>query len=125
MNAYITLGGCKYKTSAANWTPKYDRAVSIHRLWSGNRDVTFGPAGMSSWQGDLIVPVTGATGYGDINDLRALYAVNTTQVLIDHYGVSFNVALIGTISERSLLRKWDAGSNEFYVPVVLVMISVV
>jgi hypothetical protein len=125
MNAYITLGGCKYKTSAATWAPKYERAVSVHRLFSGNRDVTFGPSGMSSWEGELIVPVTGATGFGDINDVRALYAVGTTLVLIDHYGISFNVALVGTIAERSLVRKWDAATNEFYIPVILLMVSLV
>jgi hypothetical protein len=125
MNAYITLGGCKYKTAAATWLPKFERAVSIRRLFNGNKDVTFGPSGMTSWEGDVIVPVAGATGYGDINDMRALYALGTTMVLIDHYGVSYNVVLIGTIGERSKLRKWDATTNEFLVPVILIMTSVV
>jgi hypothetical protein len=125
MNAYITLGGCKYKTSSNTWAPKYERAVTVKKLFNGNRDVTFGPSGMSSWEGDMIVPVTGATGYGDINDARALYALGTTLVMIDHYGVSYNVALVGTIAERSLVSKWDAVTNEFHIPVILLMISVV
>jgi hypothetical protein len=125
INNYITLGGCKYKTSAATWMPKFDRPVQVRRLWNGNRDVTFGPGGMSSWTGDIIAPVTAAGDYGDIEDLRALYSEDTTQAFTDHYGVSYNVALIGSIGERSKLRMWDAASNEFLVPVILVMVSVV
>ena len=123
INNYITLDGCRYKTSAVTWAPKFERAVQIKRLFSGNKDVSFGPSGMTTWEGDVIAPVTPAANYGSIDELRALYSENTTQVFIDHYGNSYNVVLYGTIAEKSRLRVWDAASNQFLVPVVLVMIS--
>jgi hypothetical protein len=123
MNAYITLDGFKYATIHKQWAPTKERPVVIKKLLSGGRNVTFGPSMTNQWAGVITVPVTPATGYGAISDLRATYAKLTTLTFVDHYGVTYSVVIDRHVGEASLTPVWDAGTNMFQVNITLVQIS--
>lgn len=122
MNNYITLNGKRYKTNSDTWTPPtQQRPVQVKKLWSGKNDVTFGPASIVEWSGDVIAPVVpDGPEYGSVVDLRTAYSLLQPLSFIDHYGVSYTVVLAGSIAERSKTPVWDGASNSFLVPIILV-----
>jgi len=122
MNAYITLDGKQYATIHKQWTPTQDRPVVVKKLLSGNRNVTFGPSLSPQWAGTLSVPVTPATGYGSVADLRTTYAKLSTLTFIDHYGVTYTVVIDRHVGEASLTPMWDASTNMFQINITLVQI---
>jgi hypothetical protein len=124
MNSYITLNSKKYKTSSGSWSPaSVNRPVQVKMLLSGRNDVTYGPAVAKRWEGEVVAPVSPATGYGSISDLRTAYATLSALSFTDHYGDTYSIALLGSITERSKTPMWDGASNSFLVPIVLVPVT--
>ena len=70
MNNYIVLDGNKYKTNAKNWTPAPQKAGSVRLNLDGTLDATYGSGTLLRWEGEIMVPVTAAAGWGTIAQLR-------------------------------------------------------
>jgi len=119
MNAYVTLDGNKYSAPHGQWAPSTDRPVVVRRLLSGGTNVTFGPAPIQRWQGQLNASVTPASGFGDIDDLRATVAKLESLSFTDHYGTSYTVVVDRSVGEESLSPVWDSAENKFKVSLTL------
>jgi hypothetical protein len=123
MNAYVIINGKKYRTNHKNWryTPDVPRSERI--LLDGALDVTYGPASIKRWAGEVVAPVTpdDAT-WGSVVDLRAALALRQKLTFIDHYGASRPSSFSGPFEERSLSPNWDGPSNTIYVQVKVMAI---
>jgi hypothetical protein len=121
MNDYITLDGKKYHTST-NWLPSNSRSMTARRLLSGATNVTWGPATYKSWNGNIVVDVTPAAGFGTIADLRAAYETTSALTYVDHYEGIYSVVMDRGVDERSLSPMWTAPDNTINVTVTLIKI---
>ena len=120
MNNYITLDSKKYKTMHKAWLPITDKPATLRRTLAGSLDVTYGPGVFNEWQGKIEVPVTAATGYGTIADLRTTVAKLTSVSMTDHYGATYTVHVLGPFTEESRSPMWDGSLNMIYVQVRIV-----
>lgn len=120
MNNYITFDSKKYITTAKTWHPEPIVPQTIRVNLDGNLDVTFGPASLQVFVGEIEAPVSPGSGYGSVSDLRTTLAKKQTLSLTDHYGTAHTVAVQGPVIERSLAPKWDGSSNKVYFKVRLI-----
>lgn len=121
MNNYITLDGKKYATNAANWQPVYQKPHTERRTLTGALDITYGPATIFAWEGEINAPVTPRdVDWGTIGDLRTTLAKKQAVFLTDHGGDTYHVHCLGDNEERTLMNVWDSELNVFYVKVRLV-----
>jgi hypothetical protein len=119
-NAYITLDGKKYSTSAKNWQPLNPKPMTARQLANGDLDITYGAKCLRVWEGEILAYVTEArTGYGSSSDLGTSLAKLAGVTFVDHYGTSCTVH-IQNWKARSLTNVWDNGSNKFYFMVRLI-----
>jgi hypothetical protein len=123
MNNYVKIADYKYKTVGNEWTPVNSVPTQIRQTLSGRTDIVFGVAGRAAYEGMVIVPVAAPTGFGCIDNFRTAYRASAISAFEDHYGNAMNIAFVGTISEKSLINMWDADSNEFRIPVTLLVIT--
>ena len=119
MNAYVVLDNKKYSAPHGQWSPNTDRPVVVRRLLSGNTNVTFGPAPIKRWQGQLNASVAPAAGFGSIEDLRATCAKLSALSFTDHYGEVMSVVIDRSVGEESLTPVWDGIENKFKVTLTL------
>jgi hypothetical protein len=117
LNDYITLDSKKYRTSAKTWHPEPNIPATERVLLNGQMDVTFGKASLLIWIGEIEGPITAASGWGTIVDLRTSLLKRQLLSFTDHYGVTRNIKATGPFKERSLSSKWDGASNTIYVSV--------
>jgi hypothetical protein len=118
MNNYILLYGKQYKTLASDWVPVWAKPSTDRVTLSGNIDVTYGPAMIVGYTGSIIAPVSAASGWGTISDLRTTLAKREVVTFTPHdSSTSRNVHVLGGFAPTSLMGMWDAASNEWYVEV--------
>lgn len=121
MNNFITLDGKKYATNAANWKPVYGKPHTERRTLTGAVDITYGPATIFAWEGEINAPVIPRdTDWGAISDLRITMAKKEAVAMTDHNGDTYDIHCLGEHDERSLMNVWDSAGNVFYVKVRLV-----
>lgn len=126
-NQYITLEdstGPLYGTSKKfkvlqMKTPRI-RTDGLKYLLDGSIDKSAGTI-LRTWQYMLRVPFNAAEGYGDIDDLIALFTLNDpngepndTITLIDHMSDVFYVYFTGELSPENLTTILD-GENSVYI----------
>lgn len=117
-NAYITLDGCQYVTSAKTWHPEPVVPATERLNLDGTYDVTFGPGTYLVWMGEIGAPPTATGSWGTIADLRTSLAKRQLLSFTDHYGTNHSACLcLGPFKERSLAPNWDASGNMIYVTV--------
>ncbi len=124
MNNYVVINGKKYMTLGSNWTPESTLANQVRPTWSGRLDVVYAPNSIKNFVGTVIVPVTPATGFGNMDDFRLAYVTKAAQTFTDHFGNEYTIIFIGKMSEKSLTNCWDGASNEFRIPVMFYAIPV-
>lgn len=117
-NAYIVLDGLKYTTLQRSWKPVPVKSSQDRLNLDGSRDVTYGPAVFTDYQGEIVAPVTPAdTSYGTYEDLMETIEQLEAVSFTDHYGNTFNVHVLGPFELKSLLPDWNSSSNMWYVDV--------
>ena len=126
MNRYVQLqiGGNwkRFLTLFKDWVHIDNQPSTVRTTINGLADVTYAPAALQEWRGTIEVPVTpDDTNWGGITDFAAAVALRASMQFIDHYGVTYTVALVGgEFTWRSLKPMWDAASNKFYIPIRIV-----
>lgn len=126
MNKYIQLqisGSWKrFATTAKDWIAVDNLPSTVRMTINGVADVTYAPASFKEWRGTVVIPNTPAdSNYGSITDFANAILSKASMQFIDHYGVTYTVAIVGPeFGWRSLVNMWDASSNNFYVPVRIV-----
>ena len=123
MNKYIQLAGCKYATKGNEWIPRSQTPAQVIPTLSGRHDVVYSKALLLRYEGTIIVPNVGATGYGDIDDFRLVYRALAPSTFIDHFGATYSVVFLGTVDENSLSTMWDGASNRYHIPVALAVVA--
>ena len=121
MNSYITLDGKKY-TTPTGWAPKIDKPATVRQTLNGVVDITYGPANFQEWNGVIRAYVTAQSGFGTHLELLATLAKRTEILMLDHYGVSYYVHVLGPFEPRSFTNMWDGASNHFDVQVHIVAV---
>lgn len=119
MNDYITLDGKKYKTPAKTWQPVDNKIATARITLQGALDVTYGPASLREWHGEIEAAVTPQAGFGSITDLLTSLAKRQILSFTDHYGTAYSVDVSGQMARRSMTPKWDGYSNKWYVQVAI------
>jgi hypothetical protein len=117
-NAYITLDGCQYVTSAKTW--HYEPLIpATERLnLDGTHDVTYGPGTYRVWIGEIGAPPTAVGSFGSIVDLRTSLAKRQLLSFTDHYGQNYPACLVlGPFKERPLSPDWNSVGSMIYVSV--------
>lgn len=85
---------------------------------NGQSLVTFGPASVMTWQGNIKAPVTPrGEGWGDVDNLRTTLQKLSTLSFTDHYSNTYTVVVRQTQPEQSKTPMWDGASNEIAFPV--------
>jgi hypothetical protein len=120
MNPYMSLNGKKYATLGRSWQETYNKPGTARVTLLGRTDVTYGPAVITGWDGEIKVPVQAATGWGIITDFMTAVQTRAAMTFIDHYSNTYSVHLMGTFQRKSLMNMWDSNSNSFIIPVKLV-----
>lgn len=124
MNNYLKLDGYKYMTPARNWRPIPSKPATTRVNLDGSTDVTYGPATINQWVGDIIAPVTApGGGWGTKALLDVTIAKRQAVAFEDHYGNACNVHVLGSFEAISRSPMWDGASNEFLVAVVLLKVQ--
>lgn len=109
----------KYMTPADNWRPGPSKPATARVNLNGTMDVTYGPAVINQWTGDIIAPAVAAEGWGTKALLDVTIAKRSAVAFQDHYGNACTVHVLGTFEAVSRSPMWDGASNEFLVAVVL------
>lgn len=124
MNNYITLNSLKYKTRASDWVPVTVVPGTHRALLSGSADVTFGPSTFSEFRGTIIVPEEAGeeSEWGDRADITTVIGSRETIIMNDHFGNELNVVVFGEFPQQSVSPMWDAPSNEWYIPVRIIVL---
>jgi len=131
MAEYITLANSdgsinvKYAVLVENFRHTIAKSSSSENTMSGGEDVTMGGV-RHQWSMLVKVKDVPDTGYGSLDNLRTLYALNNPNAtpsnvisFTDHYGTSHDVYMLGTFTEE-LLTAQIVGSNAvFIVPIML------
>jgi len=125
MNNYIILNSKKYSTPAKAWEPIPDKPATFRVTLDGKADVTYGPATISEYRGEVEAPVQSDTGWGNVTDLRAVVATLGSVSFTDHFGNSFLAHILGPNGERYLTPMWDASENKVRIAVRLIIESAV
>ena len=121
MNKFIILDSLKYMTKSTDWSLVISKPATARLLLSGQIDVSYGPGVYNELRGTIIAPVAAPEGWGTINDLRSTLVKMQGLDFTDHYGTEHTAHVFGELPQQSLSPMWDGSSNEFYVPVRLVL----
>lgn len=121
MNNYITLDAYKYMTKL-DWVRVPVKPATARSLLSGSIDVSYGPGVFHEYRGTIIGPVTSlGEGWGTISTLRTSLDKLEGLSFTDHESNSGTAHIFGEMPNQSLTPMWDSNSNEFYVPVRVVL----
>lgn len=120
MNDYIILDSKYYTAPFGEFHPERTKPARIRTTLSGSVDVTYGPAVVQAWEGNIWAPVSASGSYGTIGDLRTTIAKMQSVSYTDHYGNSHTVHIIGPFRERALTPVWDSIYNKWRVSIRLV-----
>lgn len=123
MNNYMKLDGYKYKTPAKNWRPVPAKPATTRVNLDSSTDVTYGPATIHQWIGDIIAPAVADGGWGTKDTLDVTITKRSAVAFEDHYGDACDVHVLGTLDAISLSPMWDGASNEWLVAVVLLKVA--
>jgi hypothetical protein len=115
-NSYVTLDGYRYSALRKTWKPVVVKPSQDRLNLDGTRDVTYGPAVIVDWEGELVAHTSPAsTEYGSYDDLMQTIAKTESVTFVDHFGTSYNVHVLGPFDMRSNLPDWNSASNVWYV----------
>jgi hypothetical protein len=115
-NSYVTLDGNKYAALQQAWIPVITNPVTARVTLAADLDTTWGTDEVYEFQGELRCDVTPASGYGSPATLRTSLKKKQQLVFIDHYGVSYTIAVLG-FSERSHSPNWEGVGNAMFFSV--------
>ena len=119
MAAYIEIDGLRYVTPSKAWEPSETKPSTLRVTLSGALDVTYGPAILLEWRGEVEAPVTAITLYGTITDLITSLRKKQLLTFKDHYGTSYSADISGQMVRRSHSAGWSASSNIWFVSVTI------
>ena len=120
-NNYIVINDgtdtLQYKTALRSWRSSPETPSTARLLLSGKIDVTYGPAELGQWSGELLVPVaTQPAGWGNIDQIRVQLKRKVIFQFTDHYGILWSEASIkGPFNEQSIAPDWDVDSNDILI----------
>jgi len=123
INNYISINDgsntYKYKTTSRSWKYQPEQPSSMRLRLDGNIDITYGPALVHSWEGEIIAPVaTQPAGWGTVATLRTQLAKKVVFQFTDHYGATFtDTAIEGPFREDSIQPDWASNENEILVKI--------
>ena len=123
MNNYMKLDGYKYMTPSKNWRPVPSKPSTVRVNLDASIDVTYGPATVHEWVGDIIAPNAAEGGWGTKATLDATIAKRAVVSFEDHYGDAYTVHVLGSFDAISRSPMWDGASNEWLVAVVLLKVT--
>lgn len=114
MNNYITLGSYRYRCRFPDWRPWFIKPGSVRYTLAGNSDATYGSAVPQGWEGAIEVPYEDSGTYGGRSEFETTIKLMQAVPFIDHWGVSYNVHIIGEITFETLRPMIDGDTNKLY-----------
>lgn len=123
MNNYIQLvhptAGAKKYTTKIQWEPSVTKPSTVRAVQLGGMDVTYGPASMKTWEGEIKARITPASGYGTPAELETTLNQMTVIGFTDHYGGACIPVHVVEWRRTSHSPMWDGSSNVMYYAVRL------
>ena len=116
-NPYIVLNSKKYPVAFTRYQPTQEKAQAVHVTVGGTHVSQHFDFVEYRWGFDLRVPYTGDATWGDLDDIKAAYALEYCS-FTDHYGNTYNVFFEGILQEIPDAPGID-GVSVFTVPVNL------
>lgn len=118
MNNYITLDSKKYHT-LEGWAPDTVRPSKFDTYLNNKTGAVYGHTSYRQWSGQIIAPYTSpGTGWGTIADLDTTLAKKQNLSFTSHDSIIVTVNVVSS-GRKSLIRKWDAASNKWYVSITI------